>query len=49
MDLADHQPNKRFKRLIDNSSETDDESIRAEQEKVEKLILNLGKKARKKN
>ena len=50
MDQADHQPKKRFKRLIeedfdDNSSESDDESIRAEQEKVEKIILNLGKKA----
>lgn len=49
MDQADHQPKKRFKRLIeedcvDNSSESDDESIRAEQEKVE-IILNLGKKA----
>lgn len=50
VDQADHQPNKRFKRqieedFVDNSSESDDESIRAEQEKVEKLILNLGKKA----
>ena len=50
MDQADHQPKNRFKRLIeedfvDNSSESDDESIRAEQEKVEKIILNLGKKA----
>ena len=50
MDQADHQPKKRFKRqfeedFVDNSSESDDESIRAEQEKVEKLILNLGKKA----
>ena len=40
----------RFKRpieedFVDNSSESDDESIRAEQEKVEKIILNLGKKA----
>ena len=49
MDQTDHQPKKRFKRLIedfvDNSSESDDEPIRAEQEKVEKIILNLGKKA----
>ena len=50
MDQADHQPKNRFKRpieedFVDNSSESDDESIRAEQEKVEKIILNLGKKA----
>ena len=50
VDQADHQSNKRFKRQIEeefvaNSSESDDESIRAEQEKVQKLILNLGKKA----
>nr|XP_058945383.1 uncharacterized protein LOC131773419 [Pocillopora verrucosa] len=49
MDQADHQPKNRFKRpieedFVDNSSESDDESIRAEQEKVEKIILNLGKK-----
>jgi len=47
MDQTDHQPKKRFKRLIedfvDNSSESDNEPIRAEQEKVEKIIL--GKKA----
>lgn len=46
----DHQPKKRFKALIeedfiDNSSESDDEPMRAEQEKIEKLISNLGKKA----
>ena len=46
MDQADHQPNKRFEEdFVDNSSESDDESIRDEQEKVEKLILNFGKKA----
>ena len=49
MDQADHQPKKRFKRLIedfvDNSSESDDELIRIEQEKVGKIISNLGKKA----
>ena len=44
MDQAVHQPKKRFKRLIeqdfvDNSSESDDESIRAEQDKVEKNNL----------
>lgn len=48
MDQADHQPKKRFKRLIedfvDNSSESDDELIRIEQEKVGKIISNLGKK-----
>lgn len=43
VDQADHQP-KRFKRQIEedfvaNSSESDDESIRAEQKKVQKLIL----------
>ena len=44
VDQADHQPNKRFKRqieedFVDNSSESDDKSIRAQQEKVQKTNL----------